>query len=102
MNKNLWSTSYVLLMAGFGSVLLAFVYGVVDRWKWWSGAPLRYMGMNSIVIYVGSELFEGYFPFGFHSNPRQHWGELFSNCFGVCSWFMIAAELHRRKIFIKV
>ena len=30
MNKNLWSTSYVLLMAGFGSVLLAVIYGIVD------------------------------------------------------------------------
>jgi heparan-alpha-glucosaminide N-acetyltransferase len=102
VNKNLWSTSYVLLMAGFGSVLLAVIYGIVDRWQLWDGAPLRYMGMNSIAIYVGSELFEKYFPFGFHTNPRQHWGELLSNCIGVCTWFAIATELYRRKIFIKV
>ena len=58
--------------------------------------------MNSIAIYVGSELFEKYFPFGFHTNPRQHWGELLSNCIGVCTWFAIATEMYRRKIFIKV
>jgi|MDSY01.1.fsa_nt_gb heparan-alpha-glucosaminide N-acetyltransferase len=102
VNKNLWSTSYVLLMAGFGSVLLAGIYGIVDRWQLWDGAPLRYMGMNSIAIYVGSDIFEMYFPFGFHANPRQHWGELLSNCVGVCAWFAVATELYRRKIFFKV
>jgi heparan-alpha-glucosaminide N-acetyltransferase len=63
VNKNLWSLSFVLVTAGFGCWVLAVLYWIVDHAKLWSGAPFKYTGMNSIVVYAGSEILEMYFPF---------------------------------------
>ncbi len=41
----------------------------------WSGRPFVYPGMNSIVLYVGHELCEGYFPFAWKPFTYGH-GEL--------------------------
>ncbi len=38
--------------------MLALFYLVVDVFGWLSGAPFRYVGMNSIVVYVGSEILQ--------------------------------------------
>jgi heparan-alpha-glucosaminide N-acetyltransferase len=62
INKNMWSPSFVFCMAGIGFLVLSLLYTVVDILKHWSGSPFRYMGMNSIVVYAGSEIFQEYFP----------------------------------------
>ena len=46
INKNLWSTSYVLLMAGSGFIGLGICYIFVDVWGIWSGAPFKYLGVD--------------------------------------------------------
>jgi heparan-alpha-glucosaminide N-acetyltransferase len=46
VNKNLWSPSFVFLAAGAGLVGLSCCYVLVDLYKWWSGAPFLYLGMN--------------------------------------------------------
>lgn len=51
LNKNLWSLSFVLLMAGFGFISLTIFYWLIDIWRVWDGAPFRYVGLNSIFIY---------------------------------------------------
>jgi hypothetical protein len=63
--------------------MLGITYTFVDVLKWWTGscadtavmtfhnyqtilytgAPFIYMGMNSILIYVGHDLLASYFPF---------------------------------------
>jgi predicted acyltransferase len=53
INKNLWTSSYVIFTAGFAMVLLAVIYWVVDvrgyrRW----GAPFLVFGMNSILAFT--------------------------------------------------
>jgi predicted acyltransferase len=58
INKNLWSSTYVLFTAGFALVLLATIYYVVDirgsdRWAW----PWYVFGTNSILAFVASGLF---------------------------------------------
>ena len=65
INKNLWSVSFIFLLSGGAFILLTLIYILVDYYKWWSGNPFIYVGMNSIVVYMGSELFQGRFPFGF-------------------------------------
>lgn len=52
-NKNLWSSSFVLLTGGISLILLAFFYYVIDvkgykRWTFF----FRVIGMNSILIYM--------------------------------------------------
>jgi predicted acyltransferase len=58
INKNLWSSSYVLFTAGFGLVVLATFYYFIDirghdRWAW----PWYVFGTNSILAFVASGLF---------------------------------------------
>jgi heparan-alpha-glucosaminide N-acetyltransferase len=56
INKNLWSLSYVFVMAATGTAVLWLFLMAVDAYgfkKVFSG--FKWMGMNSIAIYVGSE-----------------------------------------------
>ena len=44
LNKNLWSLSFILLMAGGGYLLLALCYLLVDVTHLWNGVPFKYPG----------------------------------------------------------
>jgi hypothetical protein len=58
--KNLWSLSFVLVMAGTGYILCFIFFFVVDLRMWWTGAPFRQLGINSIFIYVCHEVLSRY------------------------------------------
>jgi predicted acyltransferase len=53
INKNLWSSSYTLLMAGIASNVFAFCYWMIDvkGYKMWA-RPFAFYGMNAIAVYV--------------------------------------------------
>ena len=53
INKSIWTSSYVLFTAGFGSLILALCYWSVDvkGWKWWT-KPFVVYGMNALGLYV--------------------------------------------------
>ncbi|XP_033829333.1 heparan-alpha-glucosaminide N-acetyltransferase [Periophthalmus magnuspinnatus] len=103
VNKNLWSLSYVTTLACFAFVLLVLVYYVVDVRKWWSGAPFYYPGMNSILVYVGHEVFEQYFPFRWQMvNIQSHAEHLAQNVVATSCWVFISYVLYRKKIFWKI
>jgi predicted acyltransferase len=53
INKQIWTSSYVLFTAGFGSVLLALCYWTADvkGWRWWT-KPFVVFGMNALGLYV--------------------------------------------------
>lgn len=103
VNKNLWSLSYVTTLACFAFVLLALVYYIVDVKKWWSGAPFYYPGMNSILVYVGHEVLENYFPFRWQmANSQSHAEHLTQNLVATSCWVFISYILYRKKIFWKI
>uniref|UniRef100_A0A3P9KEB8 Heparan-alpha-glucosaminide N-acetyltransferase n=1 Tax=Oryzias latipes TaxID=8090 RepID=A0A3P9KEB8_ORYLA len=103
VNKNLWSLSYVTTLACFAFVLLVLVYYTVDVKKWWSGSPFYYPGMNSILVYVGHEVFEDYFPFRWRMvDSQSHTEHLIQNLFATCCWIFISYILYRKKIFWKI
>uniref|UniRef100_A0A673FM89 Heparan-alpha-glucosaminide N-acetyltransferase n=1 Tax=Sinocyclocheilus rhinocerous TaxID=307959 RepID=A0A673FM89_9TELE len=103
VNKNLWSLSYVTTLSCFAFVSLVFFYYSVDVKKWWSGAPFFYPGMNSILVYVGHEVFEEYFPFRWKmANSQSHAEHLAQNLVATSIWVIIAYLLYRRKIFWKI
>jgi len=58
INKNLWTSSYVLFTAGLSMLLVGVCYWIIDvkRYKWWI-IPLLVFGTNSIFAYLCSELF---------------------------------------------
>jgi heparan-alpha-glucosaminide N-acetyltransferase len=101
INKNLWSLSFALAMAGSAYLLLAFLYFIIDECSAWSGAPFVYPGMNSILIYMCHEVFHDYFPIHFHV-PPTHAAQLALDIWGTVFWIIVAAILHYKRIFVAV
>jgi predicted acyltransferase len=59
INKNLWTVSFSVFMAGISSVLFASIYWIVDakgytKWTW----PFVVYGMNAIAAYTASFILE--------------------------------------------
>jgi predicted acyltransferase len=58
INKTLWTSSFVLFMAGWALLVFAACYELIDvrqmGWKWLK--PLEIMGLNAITAFVGSVL----------------------------------------------
>jgi predicted acyltransferase len=54
INKQLWTSSYVVFTAGWALLLLAFCYETIEvrGWKW--GRPFEIMGVNAIFLFVAS------------------------------------------------
>lgn len=61
INKNLWTSSFVLLTGGFALVFLAFLYWVLEIRNWrgiWT-MPILVFGMNSIAGFVADSFVWG-------------------------------------------
>ena len=104
-NKNLWSSSFVVLNAGGGLLLLALFYWVIDvrGWQAWS-FPLQVIGTNAITIYLLSSFIDfgglGELLVGGQVPGRLH------PAIGIGSglmlkWLLLYA-LYKRRIFLKV
>jgi predicted acyltransferase len=54
INKQLWTSSYVIFTAGWALLLLAVCYETIEvrDWKW--GRPFEIMGLNAIFLFVAS------------------------------------------------
>jgi predicted acyltransferase len=57
MNKNLWTSSYVMFTGGAAALSFAACYWVIDvkGWRWWA-RPFVILGMNAIALFVLSGL----------------------------------------------
>ena len=55
INKQLWTSSFVLFTAGAACLALGIFYGLVDvlRWRRWA-LPFLVFGSNAILVFVGS------------------------------------------------
>ena len=57
INKNLWTSSYVLFTGGFAAILLAACYWFIDVREWRHGTkPFVIFGVNAITLFVVSGL----------------------------------------------
>ena len=58
INKNLWTSSYVLFMAGWAMIILVVFHWLIEvrDWRRWA-TPLVIYGMNAIVIFVLAGVF---------------------------------------------
>lgn len=122
INKNLWTSSYVLFTAGAALEGLALCYWLIDiqGWRRWA-QPLVVFGVNAITVYVLSGLLARLLtwievPSPEGTVPLQQW--LFDNLLTswlqpmhaslafallyVALWWAAMAMLYRRRIFIKV
>lgn len=57
--KNLWTSSFVLVAAGWSLLLLVVFYGLIDALKWkWLGFAWKVIGVNAITIYLLQEIID--------------------------------------------
>ena len=128
LNKKMWTSSYVLVAAGWSLLLFALTYWAVEQRGWgksgWSKRllwPWLVFGSNAIVAYIISDLLEGavgLVPFtasGHHYDALSYlydhvfvpisdpgWRALAYSVFYALVCFLPVWLLYRRKIFVKV
>ncbi|KAG6448086.1 hypothetical protein O3G_MSEX005296 [Manduca sexta] len=101
INKNLWSTSFVLVTTACCLVLLSLCYTLTDAWRLWGGGPFRAPGLNAIALYVGHSLCAHLFPFHWKiPNMQTHSIRLIEAVWGTALWVIIAHIMAKKKVFI--
>lgn len=122
INKNLWTSSFVLWTTGFSLLGFAFCFWIIDIAGYTSWAlPLKIFGMNALFAFVlhvfllkTQSIFSAPLRNGTPENLRialtdqlfggftpQNAALLYSLCFLALN-FLIVAYLYRRNIFIRI
>ena len=108
INKNLWSSSFVLLVGGISLVLLSTFYYVIDvlGFKKWAFF-FKVIGMNSILIYMSGHFIDWeYTTKGFFQWLIQWIGGPWGLVMGVACYLLIKwlflNFLYRKKVFLRV
>lgn len=108
INKMLWSSSFVCVLAGYSLILFALFYWLIDvkGWRKWA-FPLRVVGMNSITIYLAQRIvpfhrISDFFFGGFASLCGGPWEGIIScAAYLLVSWLFLWF-LYKKKVFLKV
>jgi len=122
INKQLWTSSYVIFTAGWALLFLALFFEAVEVRGWKNlSSPFETIGLNAITVYVasvlvakalaripvragdGTETAQAWF----HQNLFESWagpidGSLVHACAMVAFWWLVAYALHRRGWAIRV
>ena len=108
INKNMWSSSFVLHTTGLSLLLLAIFYYIIDvlGYKKWAFF-FKVIGMNSILIYISGKFINwGYTTNGFFQWLGQLTGDPFNVvvmaiCMVMIKWLFLYI-LYRQKLFLRV
>jgi predicted acyltransferase len=124
INKNLWTSSYVLFSAGLAAMAIAFCTWVVDLRgsRWWT-RPFVIFGVNPFVAFIGSgvlarliysvitvpdgsggrqSLEQAIYLGGFASWLPPRLGSLAFAMSFVLLWLGVLTMLHRRHLILKI
>lgn len=127
LNKNLWTSSFVLVAAGWSLTVLTLSYWAMDVWNWGRGRskglvyPWLVLGSNAITAYMFSEIVPGLldrirFTDGgrptnlpgwlaehvFVHMPTPGWAAFTFSLFTLAYCFVPVWIMYRKKIFLKV
>ena len=102
INKNLWSVSFIMATASMAFILLTMMYLLIDVSGVWSGSPLIYPGMNSILLYVGHEICNGMFPWTWKPFNNSHAELLAMDMWSVSLWVLTSYVLYQKKMFLAI
>lgn len=108
INKNLWTSSFVLCVGGWSLVLLALFYYIIDvkgykRWAFFFSV----IGMNSILIYMSGRFINWhYMTEGFFKWLGQLTGDpynlvVMAVCYVMVKWVFLYF-LYRKNVFLRV
>ena len=108
INKKLWTSTFVLLLAGYSLIMFALFYYIIDvkgyrRWSFF----FRVVGMNSITIYLAQRIINfrqitNFFFGGIVTICPEDVGRIISatGYMAVCWVFLYV--LYKKNIFLKV
>jgi predicted acyltransferase len=123
LNKNMWTSSYVLVAGGFSLVLLTLTFWAVEHKGWRTGWtwPWLIFGSNAIAAYMFSELLPAalqsvpfisggrrtnvmafVFEHGFARVPDPGWAAFAYSVSFAALCFVPVWLLYRRRILLKV
>ncbi len=108
INKNLWTSSFVLNVGGISLLLLALFYYIIDVLGYRSWAFFfKVIGMNSILIYMSGRFID----WEYSTNGFFKWvGQLIENpygavamaiCFVMVKWAFLYF-MYKKKVFLRV
>lgn len=108
VNKNLWTSSFVLVAGGLSMALFATFYWIVDvmQWRRWT-LFFRVVGMNSITIYLAQHFLDAQKPVktifgGVLGLVPENYYSLAYWAIYVLVWWLFLYFLYKHKIFLKV
>ncbi len=119
INKALWSSSFVLVTAGWANILLALIYYLSDVKGLKFGSIFKYAGANAITVYfLSSFVSKLFYSIKVDGETSVH-GWLFQNVYVqdfmpmelssllygltvVSFYVLLAYVMYKKKIFIKV
>ena len=114
--KMIWTSSFVLVAGGYSALLLGLFYYIVDvlEYRAWC-QPFIWMGMNSITVYLASNLMGGggwvklgqRFAGGdirsfLDNHLGRGMGEITVSIVGLALAFWFCHFLYKRKIFLRL
>ncbi|MBE0368646.1 transmembrane glucosamine N-acetyltransferase NagX [Pseudoalteromonas aurantia] len=108
VNKELWTSSFVLVTVGWSAILLAGFYVLVDVFDGQRFAyPFVIIGANSIIIYLASSLVDWAFIArsvfgGVVTGASEEWQPLLTVLALLAVQLLVLHWMYRRKIFVSV
>jgi len=108
INKKLWTSTFVLVLAGYSLIMFALFYYIIDvkGYKRWSFF-FRVVGMNSITIYLAQRIINfrqitNFFFGGTVSLCPEDIGRLVSATGYIIVCWLFLYVLYKKNIFLKV
>lgn len=119
INKAIWSSSFVLVTSGWGTLILALIYYLKDIKRFEFGTVFKYIGMNAITIYFLSSIISKtmylikigedsnihswvYNTVFVHDFFNHKFSSLLYGLVVVVFYVILGYVMYKRKIFIKV
>jgi len=111
--KAIWTSSFVLVTAGYSTILLALMHQIVDVWGWRRWATIfLWVGANALALYflndivsfwsVAARFVGGDFASLLDRIVTPGAGGFVINLVALVLAVLLAGYLYRRKIFIRV
>lgn len=108
INKMLWSSSFVCVVAAYSLILFAVFYYIIDvkgyrRWTLF----FRVVGMNSITIYlaqriIGFSQISNFFLGGLAGKCPELWANLINTTGYIAVCWLFLYFLYKKNVFLKV
>lgn len=108
INKKLWTSSFVLVLAAFSLASFALFYWIIDvkGWKRWS-FPFQVIGMNSITIFMVPRIIDfnharDFFLSGTMALCPEQYAKVIGLAGALLLKWLFLYFLYRKNIFLKV